>query len=173
MQKTIPNTLLLLKVSTRSSKPSGTKNSFERVSHARSTGIDICDGKKRNASVSKNRITASLKRNLRLQILRKAGGAPATAQACGANKVATWGSSVLGIIDSDLTALRNNSTKAVVQMSKGQSAAATLGALAATGRHKTLDPVIVHHRQVICDWASCVWDGAPELNVLLPTLGRP
>ena len=72
----------------------------------------------------------------------------------------------MGIPDSDLGKLRTAAVKAVVRMSPGQISAATLRALAASGKLELLDSAIGHHRQVICEWASCVWDGLPDLSMM-------
>ena len=120
--------------------------------------------------ISKSRLPAALKRSARAHILRKSGGTPGTVQACGANKVALWGSACNGLPDQDLHLLRCAAVKSAVRMSPGQSAAATLRALAASGKHKSLDPAVGHHRQVIISWASCVWEGLPTLDIMQRTL---
>ena len=43
-------------------------------------------------------------------------------------------------------------------------------ALTASGKHRSFDLAVSHHRNVIVSWASCIWDGLPELDMMHITL---
>ena len=129
----------------------------------RNLGTDSGGGSRRSTRTSDSRLTEALRRPARLQRLRAAGAKTQLVHAAGPLAQAMWNSSAVGYPEGKLRQLRVATARARGRFPPGTSVGLRLSAWRVP---PSSEPAARHHKQVIRDWATAVWDNYPALEAL-------
>ncbi len=91
----------------------------------------------------------------------------AAIHAAGPTAMALWGASASGLPGRKLHSLRLAAARSRGKLSRGSSVGLTLHAWLVRGAQ---DPARKHHREVLVDWATAVWENEPEEQLLQQAL---
>ena len=128
-------------------------------------GADVTMGK-RSTKKRNERTEEGKRRHRKLLSLKSTGANVSRLQISSVNTAELWGSAGMSHPDGALNAMRVRAGSSLVRLTKGQSAKLAMAAALPLKKLRTFDPAFISHRGVVELWATAIWTGYPDLQVL-------